>query len=304
MLARIRRHDQGCAEGVVLIAIILTTAGIVRMLDVFAAALVVTLTVLVFVYNTRFRGHPWDIYYPQLAWMRAGMYFCCCYLLSYFSGAMELLLTSPLYTEAQLADPGWLWFTAGVYLFILAAYPGVWVYFTPVFERRKNPLISGVFGFLWGSSSGQLFLSVWLLAGQLGLPGWGTWLATFLVLAAYQPNWHNIYWDHYIAPEHDTPMTQKIKALGCHIPNLAIGLTHLTLYENYAIFASAQVIACVSAAIGMRFPAPWAEPSALNYAKRTAARIPRCTGYIPADPKTDRYTPFYPGWRGPGGRAT
>jgi hypothetical protein len=267
------------------------------MLRIFAGLLVLTLVALVTVYRVRFRNHPWDIYYPKLAWLRAGIYFCCCYLLSYFSGAMELLLTSPIATAAQLADTNWRLFTAGVYAFILLAYTGVWVYFTPVFERQKNPLISGVFGFLWGSSSGQLFLSIWLLVGRLGLPEWGTWLGTFLLLGAYQPNWHNIYWDHYIAPEHDTPMTQKIKALGCHIPNLAIGLTHLTLYDNYFIFVSAQVIACVSAAIGMRYPAPWAAPSALNYAHRTAARVPRCTGYIPKDPRSDPYTPFYPGWR-------
>lgn len=272
------------------------------MLDIFAALLALTLVALAVIYNTRFRHHPWDIYYPKLAWLRAGMYFCCCYLLSYFSGAMELLLTSPVFTAEQLADPQWRWFTAGVYLFIFVAYPGVWMYFTPVFERRKNPLVAGLFGFLWGSSSGQLFLSVWLLVGKLGLPDWGTWLATFLLLAGWQPNWHSIYWDHYIAPEHDTPMTQKIKALGCHIPNLIVGLTHLTLYDNYLVFASAQVIACMSAAIGLRFPSPWDEPSAQNYAHRNKARIPRCTGYIPQDPLTDPYTPFYPGWKGPSGR--
>ena len=273
------------------------------MLGAFAILVSLIFVALAFVYKVRLRGHAWDIYYPKLAWLRAGMYFCACYLLSYWSGAMELLVTSPIATAAQLENPRWIWFTVAVYAFIFVAYPGVWVYFTPVFERQRNPLISGVFGFLWGSSAGQLFLSIWLLAGKLGLPAWGTWLATFLVLAAYQPNWHNIYWDHYIAPEHDTPMTQKIKALGCHIPNLAIGLTHLTLYENYFIFVSTQIIACTSAALGMRFPAPWAAPSALNYAHRTAARIPRCTGYLPKDPLTDPYTPFYPGWKGPTAQA-
>lgn len=267
------------------------------MLDAGAAILVLTLLVLVTLRFTRYRGHPWDIYYPALAWLRAGIYFCCCYLLSYLSGAMELMVANPVATAEQLASRGWQLVTLGVYAFIALAYAGVWSYFTPVFERRRNPAISAVFGFLWGSSSGQLFLSVWLLAGRLGLPDWGTWVATFLVLAAWQPNWHNIYWDHYIAPEHDTPMTQKIKALGCHIPNLALTLTWLSNYENYLLFVGAQVLACVSAAIGMRYPAPWARPSALDYARRTAARVPRCTGYVPLDPKSDPYTPFYPGWR-------
>ncbi len=274
------------------------------MLDYFAALLAITFIALAIIYDVRFRNVPWDIYRPKAAWLRAGIYFCCCYLLSYLSGGMQLILDSPVFTTAQLNNPGWVRFTLGLYGFILIAYAGVWSYFTPVFERPKNPLISALFGFLWGSSSGQLFLAVWLIVGKAGLPDWGTWLATFAVLAAWQPNWHNIYWDHYIAPEHDTPMTQKIKALGCHIPNMAIALTWLTFYENYLLFVSLQVIACVSASLGMRYPAPWAAPSALNYARRTRARIPRCTGYIPKDPRSDPYTPFYPGWHGPARQAT
>ncbi|MEE4184344.1 MAG: hypothetical protein V2J12_01110 [Gammaproteobacteria bacterium] len=266
-------------------------------LGLFAGAIAALGLVLAALYWVRLRGHPWDIYYPKLAWLRGGLYFCACYLLSYWSGAMALLVDNPPVYPGQASDPAWLAATAGSLGFVVAAYAGLWSYFTPVFERQRNPLISGLFGFLWGSSSGQLFLSVWVLAGHLPVPAWGASLVTFGILAAYQPNWHNIYWDHYIAPEHDTPLTQVIKATCCHIPNLIIMLTYLTVYENYLIFVLAQVIACTSAAIGMRFPAPWAEPSRLNYAVRTAARIPRCTGYIPADPKSDPYTPFYPGWR-------
>ncbi len=268
------------------------------MLNVFAAAVAVLLIGLLALRIFRFRGHPWDKYYPRLAWLKATTYFCGVYLFAWVSGALERVLTPPIATATQLADPAWVAYTIGCYLFILVAYAGVWSYYTPVFERPKNTLISAGFGVLWGSSQGLLFISVWLLLGKLGLPEWGRWLATFLVLGGWQPNFHNIWWDHYVAPEHDTPMTQKIKALGCHIPNLIITLTYLTLHGNAAIFVSCQVIACMSAAIGMRYPAPWLAPSALNYAKRTAAKVPRCTGYIPADPLTDPYTPFYRGWTG------
>lgn len=79
-------------------------------------------------------------------------------------------------------------------------------------------------------------------------------------------------------------------------------MEHLALYGNYAIFVSAQVITCMAASLGMRFPAPWAAPSALDYARRNAGRPPRCTGYIPEDPLTDRFTPFHPGWRGSSGK--
>jgi len=165
-----------------------------------------------------------------------------------------------------------------------------------LFDRPKKPLMSTVFGLLWGSSSGQLFLAVWLTANRFGWPAWSAWLVTFGVLAAWQPNFHNIYWDHYIAPEHDTPLTQRIKAIGCHIPNLAITLTYLALWDDYLIFVSFQVVACVSAAVGMRFPAPWVASGEHDLAHRTDARVPRCTGYVPEDPKADPYPPFYPGW--------
>jgi hypothetical protein len=267
------------------------------MLEWFVGAIVIIGLTLAVIYNTKYRNHPWDIYYPKLAWMRAGMYFCVCYTLSYLTGAMELILTSPVVTAEQLANPNWAWFTVSAAAFIFIAYSVVWCYYTPVFERQKNLLVSATFGFLWGSSSGQLFLSVWVVCSHLPLPAWACTVIAFLPLAAYQPNWHNIYWDHYIAPEHDTPLTQIIKASCCHIPNLTIMLTYLTLYENYALFVFAQVWACVSAGLGMRFPAPWAAPSRLNYAVRTDVKIPRCTGYIPADPQSDPYTPFYPGWK-------
>jgi len=267
-------------------------------LTIFIALVALTGLTIAVIFNTKYKSHAWDIYYPKLAWMRAGMYFSFCYTLSYLTGGLELILSNAIVTEAQLNNPNWVWYTLGIAVFVLTAYAGLWPYFTPIFERRKNTLVSAVFGFLWGSSSGQLFLSVWLLCQQLPVPPWAGSVAAFLLLAIYQPNWHNIYWDHYIAPEHDTPMTQIIKATCCHIPNLLILLPYLTMYENYAIFVLTQVIACMSAAIGMRFPAPWVEPSKLNYAVRTGARIPRCTGYIPKNPKTDPYTPFYPGHSG------
>jgi hypothetical protein len=269
------------------------------MLEIFICLVVIAGMVIALVFNTRYRQHPWDSFYPKLAWMRAGMYFCFCWTLSYLSGGLELILTSPIVTQVQLQNANWWIYTCCAAVFIVSAYSVLWCYYTPVFKRKKNMLVSALFGFLWGSSSGQLFLSIWLIVGTFGLSTLWVGIVTFGILAMYQPNWHNIYWDHYIAPEHDTPMTQVIKATCCHIPNLLIMLPYLSYYENYALFVGAQVIACVSAGLGMRYPSPWAEPSKLNYAHRTAARLPRCTGYIVDDYKTDPYTPFYRGWTGP-----
>ena len=48
------------------------------MLDWFAALLAITFVALAVIYDVRFRTVPWDIYRPKAAWLRAGMYFCCC----------------------------------------------------------------------------------------------------------------------------------------------------------------------------------------------------------------------------------
>jgi steroid 5-alpha reductase family enzyme len=96
------------------------------MLTVFISLVMLTGITLAIVYNTKYRNHPWDIYYPKLAWMRGGMYFCACYTLSYFTGAMELILTSPIVTAAQLDNPNWIWFTIGITAFIVGAYSILW----------------------------------------------------------------------------------------------------------------------------------------------------------------------------------
>jgi len=279
------------------------------MLKVFIGLVALTGIVIAVIFNTKYKDRKWDMYYPNLAWMRGGMYFAFCWTLSYLTGGMELILNNPVFTAEQLANTNWLIYTGLACLFIVCAYSINWCYFTPVFERKKKWIPAIIFGFLWGSSSGQLFLSVYLLVNMIpGVADWyGGWVASgiaFLILGGYQPNWHNIYWDHYIAPEHDTPMTQVIKATTCHIPNLLIWLPHLTIYENYFLFVFAQVWACTSAALGMRFPAPWDEPSKLNYAVRNEKK--RCTGYRPKGDATTRedylkdpYTPYYPGWTGP-----
>lgn len=284
------------------------TIGAMELLDVFAMALVLLLVTLIFTYFKRYRGLAWTQYWARPAWIRAGIYFTICYLLAYASGALELIVTSPIVTSEQLSNPVWIAYTLFAFGFIVVAYGIVWVKYTVLFDRPKNTAMSALFGFLWGSSSGLLFLSVWLwsqdISEAMGWPVQVAWLGAWALLGAWQPNWHGIYWDHYIAPEHDTPLTQRIKALGCHIPNLIITLTYLALYDNYLIFVGLQTLACVFAAIGMRFPAPWAAPSTRNLAHRTSYRVPRCTGYLADDYVTDPYTPFHPGWTGPQEPAT
>jgi hypothetical protein len=269
------------------------------MLAAFAVLIAVLLVALVATYLTRYRGRPWTAYDARPAWIRAGIYFCFCYLLSYLSGGMQKLIDDPIVTSEQLSDPAWWAYTAVAFAFITVMYGVVWVRYTVLFDRPKHFWISALFGFLWGSSSGQLFLAVWLLSNDLFGSEPAAWVATVIVLGAWQPNFHNIYWDHWIAPEHDTRLTQRIKALGCHIPNLLITLTYLAIFDNAAIFVGLQIMACTFASVGMRFPAPWDPPSERDLAHRSGGRVPRCEGYVSDDFTTDPYTPFHPGWTGP-----
>lgn len=259
----------------------------------YGLVLAVALVALVTVYVRRYRSVPWTVYRATPAWIRAGIYFCACFLIAWASGATEKLLDGPIATSDQLRDPTWIGYTLAALGFICVAYGIVWVHFTVRFDRPLTPVRSTLFGVLWGLSSGQLFLSVWLIANDVGLPEPAAWVVTWLVLGAWQPNFHNIYWDHWIAPEHDTRLTQRIKALGCHIPNLLITLTYLALFDNALIFVGLQVIACVSASAGMRFPAPGYVGGPHELALRSDARIPRCLGYVPEpDPESDPYVRF------------
>ena len=256
-------------------------------------ALGALLFALLALYFTRFRGSPRDVYLPAVAWTRAGIYFTCCFLASWGSGAMGELLSRPIVTQAQLADPNWKLFTAACTLFVIGAYWVLWPYYTVTLNRRRYPTTQLLFGLLWGLSSAQLFLTAWHVSNQFGWPTWGAWIATWLVLGAWQPNWQSAFWDIYIAPEHDTVRTMRIKALGCHIPNLTLCLTYLAYYENWAIFAALQTSAFISASWGMRFPAPWAPASEID-APRYAVMggLERASGYESVDPLTDPFVPF------------
>src|SRR4051812_27754575 len=121
------------------------------MLRASAALIAVVLVALVVTYWRTYRGVPWTAYLARPAWIRAGIYFCFCYLLSYASGGMELILTSPLATSDQLHDPVWIAYTLFALAFIVTAYGVVWVRYTVLFDRPRTPWSSLVFGLLWGS---------------------------------------------------------------------------------------------------------------------------------------------------------
>lgn len=254
-------------------------------LQLFMGVIAVTLVGLLIHHFRRYRQLTAVDYVPAAAWTRAFIYFCACYLVSYATGAMELLLTSPLVTEAQWHDPVWWASTLGCLGLILGCYFGIWARWTLYFDRKVYFWPQLLFGAVWGSALGQLLITFFHLFKLTGWPLWGVWLGTFTVVGMWQGLWQDLYWDVYVSPEHDTPKSIMLKTFLTHIPNVTFCLTYLAVYENYAIFVGLQSLALVAASLYQRLPPPWETRAVL--APRTAPGLfglPHATGYISDDP--------------------
>jgi hypothetical protein len=251
------------------------------------------MVVMLVVYIRSYRNHPVDEFVPVAAHLRAGIFFCFCYLLSYASGTMESILAEPLYTPGQIADPAWRWWMLSMLAFILVAYWLVWARFTIRFERQLELVPQALYGFVWGTAFGQLFLSCWHIAAMIG-PDWATWqvwLLTYVTLSIWQWLLMDMYWDIYISPEHDTAYSIALKVPTTHVPNVTLGLTIFAIYENHAIFIAFQCLALVGCSIAMRMPSPWCKKPTLA-ARRGPSMFfgwPRCVGYLSTDPANDPY---------------
>ncbi len=214
------------------------------------------LIILLIVYKRRFWGHPKEHYSPAVAWNRAGIFFCSCFLLSWATGTMSRLLNSPVATPQQLGNPAWIAWTAGCFIIVFTAYWIIWARMTITFDRKRYLVPQMFFGIVWGLSVGQIFVMLWELSGTVGLPMWGRWIVTFMLMSL-QGIWQDLYWDVYVVPEHDTPFSLKWKIICSHIPNMLVCLTYLALYGNALIFVLLQTLALTGAAVAMRMPPFW-----------------------------------------------
>jgi hypothetical protein len=230
---------------------------------------------------------------PLAAWLRAGILFCVFYLISWATGTMQMVLSSPIVANEQLRNIYWWSWLVGLTTFILFAYWVVWARYTIRFERKIDLFPQTIYGLLWGTAFGQMLLSIWRVSSIVSQSWkvWQQWLLGYVLIGIWQWLLMDMYWDVYISPEHDSPKSIKIKTLFTHIPNVTLCLIFLTIYENYAIFIALQTLALVGCSINMRMPAPWSKE------KTPAARkvpsifwgLPRCGGYISDDPENDPY---------------
>jgi hypothetical protein len=262
------------------------------LLTLFNTGVVVLLVLLVGRYWSRYRGQDPGVYSPAASWTRAGIYFCCCFLLCWLTGAQATILHTPVATREQLHDPVWIAATFGLTLLIFVAYWGIWARYTLRFDRRLHLVTQIPFGLVWGVCAGQLIITVWHLFSTLGndWPVWKIWVGTWFVAGSWHWWFHDFYWDLYIAPEHDTPFSIALKTALLHIPQTAICTLYLAVYGNVWVLIGLQTLALLAAAIFMRLPPWWStETTPAARPHPSILGLVRGGGYRSPDPANDPY---------------
>jgi len=269
-----------------------------RSVDVFALGIVILLGILFLYYHINYRKpeiYQQEIteFIPMTAWLRAGMFFCFFYLVSWATGTMEAIVTSLIVADEQWVDRRWWIWTIGLTAFILFAYWGIWARYTIRFERKLDLFPQITFGLLWGTAFGQMLLSIWHIAEMLA-PSWQRWqqgLLAYGLITIWQWLLMDLYWDIYISPEHDSPKSIKMKVPLTHVPNVTLSLIFFAIYGNYAVFIALQTLALIGCSINLRMPAPWSKEKTPP-AHRVPSmfwNLPRAGGYISDDPENDPY---------------
>jgi hypothetical protein len=221
-----------------------------------------------------------ETFAPKAAWIRCIVFSLACWTIATLAGTTSRVFGEPLATSDQLGNPAWWIFLAASVGMIARAYLVIWPSNTLVFDRRRYWGAQILFGVIWGSGAGMWLATLYVLAERTGWPKWGVWLLAFGLISLFQALWQDMYWDVYVAPEHDTPRSIKLKVPTTHIPNILVTLSFLVTYDNVAIFAILQGAALLSASIAMRMP-PWWETRRIHPANTEPGLfgLPRCKGW-------------------------
>ncbi len=202
-----------------------------------------------------------DVYDPQRAWLRAGIYFLCCFLLSWAAGVLPVLRSSPIARVGQLSDPLWWVATAALAAVILFGYGVIWRRGTVSHGRPLFVISTLAFGIAWGFATGELLLSVWSLIEKAGFGPIAKAVGTYLVGGTLNGLWHSKYWDIRVSPDHNILECNTTKILLAHTPNLLFSLAHLALFANPYVFVLGQVVALTISTTVMHFPPFWGPAS-------------------------------------------
>jgi hypothetical protein len=209
------------------------------------------------------RRRPTGVYDPQRAWLRAGLYFFTCFLVSWAAGVMPTLRSVPVVRPDQLSDPLWLACTAALTVVILFGYGVIWRKGTVSYGRPLVLVVVIPFGIAWGFATGELLLSIWSIFEKTGLGPVAAAVGTFLVGGTLNGLWHAKYWDSRVSPDHNILESNQKKILLAHFPNLILSLGHLALFANPYVFILGQVVALTISVLVMHFPPFWGPASAI-----------------------------------------
>ena len=78
-------------------------------IDYFLFTLFIILLILIFTLQTQKQKTAG--YHPRLAWIRGGIYFASCFILSILTGVFSTLISQPIATGENLSNPIWWAFT-------------------------------------------------------------------------------------------------------------------------------------------------------------------------------------------------
>jgi hypothetical protein len=240
--------------------------------------------ILHIVWSIKYRNLPIETWIPGAAWCRAFMYFAFCNIVIAASGTLEQVFTQPIFTLEQTGNTIWLAYFLFCFAYVFVAYWILWARMTLTFNRRFYLGSGLLFGLAWGWSTGGLLLSFYHMWSLAGVPGWATYLLAFASMGLWQYASQDYFWDVYVSPEHDTPRSIIIKTAVCHVPNVAICLGFLVLFNNYAIYVALQTSALIASTIFQKMPAPWAKGSFHAPMNKTGIwGLPHGAGYTADD---------------------
>lgn len=195
-------------------------------------------------------------YRPRRSWSFAIGYSATCWLVAALAGTLQLLGDQPLGPGDEASTVSFWAATGAVAILILIGYWVIWPIGTTTQSRKPHRVSSAIFGVIYGTSEGVLYVTAW----HLTVSAWGSSLTTllflFLVIAGYNATWRNLVWDVWVMPVHNLVEWNTRKILWVHAPALLAGLSHLMIFEAPAVFIGFQTIALLGSAVHTRFPPP------------------------------------------------
>ncbi len=203
------------------------------------------------------RGTDRRIYNAKLAWLRAWIYFGACWILSWATGVLPVLLNSPLVNPEHVGELSWQAYMVISWAIVLFGYLYIWPKGTVTYNRKLYPMPTLLIGVVWGISEAQLFLSFWAI-GELFIDKvWLIALFTYVLASLSNGPMHLFYWDRYVSPDHNIYEWNMKKVGLAHNPNLLISLFYLVIWGDLWIYMLWPAFALLACAFAQKFPAPW-----------------------------------------------